>query len=49
MADDAPGDALVIILSFDRPGVHRAFAAWLASGQCYEELWAWMGRHGYQA
>lgn len=40
---DKPG----IVLTFETLSHQRAFAAWIASGDCERLLWAWMGRNGY--
>jgi hypothetical protein len=40
---------LKIIVTFDRPGMQRAFTDWVESGDCYRALWTWMSYHGYHA
>jgi hypothetical protein len=47
VAPEIPAGPPQAIITFGSWSQQRAFADWVASGECIKALWAWMGRHGY--
>lgn len=47
VSQNEPEMVLRTVITFENQAVQRAFADWVASGECLKQLWWWMGRHGY--